>query len=68
MENFKHTPNGLICPWCPQGKVTVLIQNCGHNPFKLMAEVRRLQAEVDKDSRARHILEDLGEYLNGNSN
>jgi len=66
ITNFKEKDGGLICPWCPpdpKGK-TIFIQQCMHNPFKLMKQVRELQNELHSCNRASHILEELRDWIN----
>jgi hypothetical protein len=67
MEKFKQDKKKfLICPWCPtDGPVTILIENCPHNPFKLMKKVRELETEVYKNNRAATILQDMADYFGG---
>jgi hypothetical protein len=64
MEKFKQNKERhLICPWCPEGAVTVLIENCPHNPFKLRKALQESENKLTEHYRAYSILEDLKELM-----
>ena len=64
MEKFKQNEKRfLICPWCPEGAITVLIENCPHNPFKLKQRIQELEQDSFRQSKALLLLQDLKQLL-----